>query len=76
LVAFGLRRAGRGTAIRTVSDWTEGFTLPSPCFAEKRGKEIMKIAIPLASGKLCAHFGHCEQMALLEVDENRHGCDH
>lgn len=29
----------------------------------------MKIAIPLAEGKLCMHFGHCEQFALLEVDE-------
>ena len=28
----------------------------------------MKIAIPLADGKLCAHFGHCEQFALLDVD--------
>jgi len=29
----------------------------------------MKIAIPVADGKLCMHFGHCEQFALLEVDE-------
>lgn len=29
----------------------------------------MKIAIPMADGKLCMHFGHCEQFALLEVDE-------
>ena len=29
----------------------------------------MKIAIPLADGKLCMHFGHCEQFALVEVDE-------
>jgi len=29
----------------------------------------MKIAIPVAGGKLCAHFGHCEQFALLEVNE-------
>lgn len=28
----------------------------------------MKIAIPLADGKLCMHFGHCEQFALIEVD--------
>lgn len=31
---------------------------------------VMKIAIPLAEGKLCMHFGHCEQFALLDVDEN------
>ena len=29
----------------------------------------MKIAIPLANGNLAMHFGHCEQFALLEVDE-------
>ncbi len=29
----------------------------------------MKIAIPLANGKLCMHFGHCEQFALIDVDE-------
>lgn len=29
----------------------------------------MKIAIPLAGGKLSLHFGHCEEFALIEVDE-------
>ena len=29
----------------------------------------MKIAIPMANGKLAMHFGHCEQFALVEVDE-------
>ena len=29
----------------------------------------MKIAIPLANGRLCMHFGHCEQFALVETDE-------
>ncbi len=29
----------------------------------------MKIAIPLANGCLCMHFGHCEQFALVETDE-------
>ena len=28
----------------------------------------MKIAIPVAEGKLCMHFGHCEQFALIEAD--------
>jgi predicted Fe-Mo cluster-binding NifX family protein len=31
----------------------------------------MKIAIPVANGKLCAHFGHCETFALFEIDENK-----
>ena len=29
----------------------------------------MKIAIPLAGGRLAMHFGHCEQFALADVDE-------
>lgn len=28
----------------------------------------MKIAIPLAEGKLAMHFGHCERFALMDVD--------
>jgi predicted Fe-Mo cluster-binding NifX family protein len=28
----------------------------------------MKIAIPLTAGRLSAHFGHCEQFALIEAD--------
>ncbi len=28
----------------------------------------MKIAIPVANGKLCLHFGHCDQFALLDAD--------
>ena len=32
----------------------------------------MKIAIPLVSGKLSAHFGHCEEFALIDADtENK-----
>lgn len=29
----------------------------------------MRIAIPLVEGKLCMHFGHCGQFALLDVEE-------
>ncbi len=36
---------------------------------QTEGDRVMKIAIPLADGKLCAHFGHCAQFALLTVDE-------
>ena len=28
----------------------------------------MRIAIPLADGRLAAHFGHCERFALIDVD--------
>jgi predicted Fe-Mo cluster-binding NifX family protein len=35
-------------------------------FEQENG--LMKIAIPVAEGQLCMHFGHCEQFALVEVD--------
>ncbi len=28
----------------------------------------MRFAVPTAGGKLCAHFGHCESFALIDVD--------
>ena len=33
--------------------------------------KTMKIAIPLADGRLAMHFGHCEQFALIDVDTER-----
>ncbi len=35
---------------------------------EAKENNLMKIAIPLAGGRLSAHFGHCEQFALVSVD--------
>ena len=35
---------------------------------EKDSKSALVIAIPLAGGQVCMHFGHCEQFALLDVD--------
>jgi ATP-binding protein involved in chromosome partitioning len=34
----------------------------------KQENNQMRIAIPLADGKLAMHFGHCERFALLDVD--------
>ena len=31
----------------------------------------MKIAIPVADGVLCAHFGHCQAFALVSVDASK-----
>jgi len=31
----------------------------------------MKFAIPLAEGKLTAHFGHCQEFALIDVEGER-----
>lgn len=32
---------------------------------------LMKIAIPLVNNKLCTHFGHCEQFAIVTVEGNK-----
>ena len=29
----------------------------------------MRYAVPVAGGRVAAHFGHCEQFALFDVDE-------
>jgi predicted Fe-Mo cluster-binding NifX family protein len=36
---------------------------------EMNGKIVF--AIPLAQGSLCNHFGHCEQFALIHVEEGK-----
>ena len=38
---------------------------------EKKEDKHMRIAIPLADGKLAMHFGHCERFALVDVDPVR-----
>ncbi len=34
------------------------------------GDKKMRIAVPLAQGKLSLHFGHCDQFAIFDIDEN------
>jgi len=31
----------------------------------------MKIAIPTANGVLCAHFGHCQEFAIVQIDAEK-----
>ncbi|HPL63079.1 MAG TPA: iron-sulfur cluster carrier protein MrpORP [Syntrophales bacterium] len=42
----------------------------SPVEGEKTAKEDgkMRVAIPLADGRLAMHFGHCERFAIIDVD--------
>jgi len=35
-----------------------------------REQNKMRIAIPLTDGKLSQHFGHCEQFAIIDVDDD------
>jgi predicted Fe-Mo cluster-binding NifX family protein len=48
--------------------WT--IKLNSETLNKIRRKTTMKFAIPLAEGKLTAHFGHCQEFALVEVEDN------
>jgi ATP-binding protein involved in chromosome partitioning len=34
----------------------------------RKESKNMRIAIPLAQGQLCAHFGHCEEFAIVDVN--------
>ncbi len=36
-----------------------------------KDSETVKVAIPLADGILCNHFGHCEQFALIHLQGNQ-----
>jgi ATP-binding protein involved in chromosome partitioning len=48
----------------------DGTAVPADAMANAKSEENqrMKVAIPLANGKLAMHFGHCEHFALIEVD--------
>ncbi len=41
-----------------------------PPAQDSKETKPMKIAIPVADGRLCMHFGHCEQFAIVDVDES------
>lgn len=63
-----------GRVIRPILEM-EGSSVPSKPKKEKavsnkkeKEKKSMRIAIPIADGKLAMHFGHCEQFALIDVD--------
>ena len=36
----------------------------------RKEKQKMRIAIPLVQGKLSLHFGHCDQFAIFDIDDN------
>lgn len=55
-------------------DTIEGLTRLEPAPKEETPREEIPMdrllfAVPLAGGKLCAHFGHCEQFALIETEK-------
>jgi len=39
-----------------------------PQSIKEKEMKTLKIAVPMAAGCLCQHFGHCEQFALFDVD--------
>jgi len=57
---------GLGKQIQTGTAFYSTSQNKNPANKEKQNK--MKIAIPVTDGKLSAHFGHCEQFAIIDVD--------
>jgi len=37
---------------------------------QQKGEQKMRIAIPLAQGKISLHFGHCDQFAIFDIDDS------
>lgn len=55
-------------AMEPILNHTQEADRPCP-IRQRKETQTMKIAIPMANGMLCMHFGHCEQFALVEVDD-------
>lgn len=55
-------------AIRPVLEMTKPARNDEPDKLDRKENEKMRIAIPLARGKLSSHFGHCEEFAMIDVD--------
>lgn len=52
----------------------EAAPAPEKPFMEERKEmdmEKLVFAVPVAGGKLCAHFGHCDQFALVETEDGK-----
>ena len=45
-----------------------GLATVSNGFGDSGREQLMKIAVPVANGRLCLHFGHCSQFVIHEVD--------
>ncbi len=56
-----------GKQIQTETAFCSTSQSGNPANKEKQNK--MRIAIPVTDGKLSAHFGHCEEFAIVDVDE-------
>ncbi len=52
-------------AIEPIRNLSAAETSPLP----GKGTGTLRIAIPLAEGRLSMHFGHCQEFALFDVDE-------
>jgi len=54
----------------------EAKTLTEEHPIEKMDDQTVRIALPIVNGKLCAHFGHCDSFALLDVDKREKTIKH
>lgn len=54
----------------TIHDRAETYASATTKPFKKEDASLMRIAIPLAAGKLAMHFGHCEHFALLDINSS------
>ncbi len=62
--------------VRRTSETEENRKKPNsspghPASKEEAAMNKTIFAVPVAEGKLCSHFGHCEQFALIETEDGR-----
>jgi len=65
------RLRGHETAISKASKESSSAEVISPMAIPENN--TFKVAVPLAGGVLCNHFGHCEQFAVLDVHDGEIG---
>jgi ATP-binding protein involved in chromosome partitioning len=58
-------------AILAASGPQEGEPSLDGGYASNRKEGTMRIGIPVANGLVCAHFGHCDEFALVDVDSEK-----
>lgn len=66
-----VQQMGNRPAARALLNIARQLTQPKSEQSQDLNKETsrMKIAIPTVQGRLCMHFGHCEQFALVSVED-------
>ncbi len=64
-----MEKEGDSNDSATINNSTPCSSCSANC--ETKGGEKMKVAVPLANGMLCMHFGHAEQFGLYDLENGK-----